>query len=73
MSSGAASPIIPAGSSRNTLLAYGRDLTDFGDWLEGRGLTVEGIGREGIETYLLYCEAQGLAKSSRPSPLQLMK
>ncbi len=61
------------GAARNTLLAYGRDLTDFGDWLEGRGLTVEGIGRDGIETYLLHCEAQGLAKSTRARRLSAIR
>ncbi|MBL4918865.1 tyrosine recombinase [Szabonella alba] len=61
------------GAARNTLLAYGRDLTDFGDWLEGRGLTIKDIGREGIENYLLHCEAQGLAKSTRARRLSAIR
>ena len=32
------------GAARNTQLAYGRDLVDFADWLERRGL---GLAAEG--------------------------
>jgi len=61
------------GAARNTLLAYGRDLTDFGGWLEPRGLALETLDRAGIETYLLHCEAQGLAKSTRARRLSAIR
>lgn len=61
------------GAARNTLLAYGRDLADFGDWMAGRGLALESIDRDGIESYLLHCEAQGLAKSTRARRLSAIR
>ena len=35
-----------AGAARNTVLAYGRDLKDFAGWLEGKGLTLDGMTRD---------------------------
>jgi integrase/recombinase XerD len=61
------------GAARNTLLAYGRDLTDFGGWIAQAGLTLESIDRGGIEAYLLHCEAQGLAKSTRARRLSAVR
>ena len=61
------------GAARNTLLAYGRDLADFGDWMARRGIALETIDRDGIERYLLHCEAQGLAKSTRARRLSAIR
>ncbi|MFN3823955.1 MAG: site-specific tyrosine recombinase XerD [Pseudorhodobacter sp.] len=61
------------GAAPNTLLAYGRDLADFGGWLDNQGLTLETLDRGGIETYLLRCEAEGLAKSTRARRLSAIR
>lgn len=61
------------GAARNTLLAYGRDLRDAGDWLAGRGRDFPTASRDDIESYLLFCDAQGLAKSTRARRLSALK
>ena len=54
-----------AGAARNTLLAYGRDLVDFADWLAGRKVTLADAGRAEVEDYLVACDAQGLSRATR--------
>lgn len=61
------------GAAENTLLAYGRDLQDFDGWLAGRGLDFSGVARIDIENYLVQCEAQGLARSTRARRLSAIK
>ena len=53
------------GASTNTQLAYGRDLKDYADWLSRKNLTFETADQSGIEAYLIDCDAQGLAKTTR--------
>ena len=53
------------GSARNTQLAYARDLRDFGEWCAGHNHAFANITRSEIEAYLIYCDAQGLAQSTR--------
>lgn len=61
------------GAATNTQLAYGRDLRDFADWLAGKGKGFDGARREDVESYLLHCDAQGLAKSTRARRLSAIK
>ena len=61
------------GAATNTQLAYGRDLTDFAEWLERRGHDFAGADRDRIEGYLVDCDAQGLAKSTRARRLSAIK
>ncbi len=60
-------------AATNTQLAYGRDLKDFADWLEGRKTDFETATREDVEKYLIHCDAQGLAKSTRARRLSAIK
>jgi integrase/recombinase XerD len=60
-------------AARNTQLAYGRDLLDFAAWLDRRGDSFATATREGVETYLVFCEAQGLAKSTRARRLSAIR
>ncbi len=53
------------GSAHNTLLAYARDLRDFADWCARQKLDFATLNRAQIEEYLVDCEAQGLARSTR--------
>jgi len=62
-----------AGAARNTLLAYGRDLTEFADWLGARGETLLTVTREGIEDYLFHCDAQGLSRATRARRLSAIR
>ncbi|MBD9527962.1 MULTISPECIES: site-specific tyrosine recombinase XerD [Paracoccus] len=62
-----------AGSARNTLLAYGRDLKDFSEWLGTRNLNLLNVSREGIEDYLSHCDAQGLSRSTRARRLSAIR
>ncbi|WP_299145719.1 site-specific tyrosine recombinase XerD [uncultured Tateyamaria sp.] len=61
------------GAARNTLLAYGRDLKDVHGWLDGKGHAFESAQQSDIEAYLIHCDAQGLAKSTRARRLSAIK
>ncbi len=60
-------------AATNTQLAYARDLKDFAEWLERRTCDFERATREDVEQYLIYCDAQGLAKSTRARRLSAIK
>jgi integrase/recombinase XerD len=60
-------------AARNTLLAYDRDLRDFGDWLEQRGQDYLAAQRGDVEAYLVHCDAQGLARSTRARRLSAIR
>lgn len=62
-----------AGAARNTLLAYGRDLGDFAQWLAARGLCFETAAQGEIEAYLVSCEAAGLARATRARRLSAIR
>jgi len=61
------------GASQNTLLAYGRDLKDFAGWLSARAGAFDTATRRDVEDYLVHCDAQGLAKSTRARRLSAIK
>lgn len=61
------------GAAENTCLAYGRDLADFLGWLERRGKGFDSAGRTDIEAYLVACEADGLARSTRARRLSAIR
>lgn len=61
------------GAAPNTRLAYGRDLVDFADWLDRRGLDFATVGREAVQDYLVHCDAQGLARSTRARRLSSIR
>lgn len=61
------------GAARNTTLAYARDLKDVADWMERKSLDFDQADRDDVEAYLIYCEAQGLAKSTRARRLSAIK
>ena len=60
-------------ASDNTQSAYGRDLLDFADWLTDKGQDFARASRGDIEGYLVHCEAQGLAQSTRARRLSSIK
>ena len=60
-------------AARNTLLAYGRDLTDFRDWVEREGLSLARATRDDVERYLVSCAEAGLAKSTRARRLSSIR
>lgn len=61
------------GAARNTQLAYGRDLLDFADWLDRRGLDLAEADRMAVESYLVHCDAQGLSKATRARRLSSIR
>lgn len=61
------------GAARNTLLAYGRDLQDFSKWLASKGRDFAVSERGDVEAYLIHCDLQGLAKSTRARRLSAIK
>ena len=62
-----------SGAARNTLLAYGRDLMDFSDWLAARGQVLLTVPREGVEDYLTHCDAEGLSRATRARRLSSIR
>lgn len=61
------------GAAENTRLSYGRDLLGFSEWLRRRGGSFETTQRTDIEAYLVACEAEGLAQSTRARRLSSIK
>lgn len=61
------------GAARNTLLAYGRDLSDFESWLKARKLDFATACQDDVESYLVARAAQGLARSTRARRLSAIK
>ncbi|MEM7490431.1 MAG: site-specific tyrosine recombinase XerD [Pseudomonadota bacterium] len=61
------------GAALNSLLAYRRDLEDYAAHLSARRLTVEGATKAQIEDYLVACEANGLAQSTRARRLAAIR
>lgn len=62
-----------SGAARNTILSYGRDLNDFLGFVAAHHLRLATLAREDIETYLIRCEAGGLAKSTRARRLSAIR
>lgn len=60
-------------AATNTQLAYARDLQGFADWLSDNGLHYATATRDHVEGYLIACEAEGLAKSTRARRLSAIK
>lgn len=58
-------------AASNTQLAYARDLNDFVDWLGPTHFS--DVERSHVERYLIWCDAQGLAKSTRARRLSAIK
>lgn len=61
------------GATDNTQSAYGRDLLDFDKWLVDQGQDFARAERADVEGYLIYCQAQGLAQSTRARRLSSIK
>lgn len=61
------------GAATNTMLAYGRDLRDFTDWLARRNLDLARATEDDVTAYLVHCDAQGLAKSTRARRLSAIR
>ncbi|AVO39162.1 tyrosine recombinase [Pukyongiella litopenaei] len=61
------------GAATNTLLAYGRDLKDFAEWLDRQGSGFAQADRDAVERYLIHCDAQGLARSTRARRLSAIR
>ena len=61
------------GAATNTQLAYGRDLKHFIDWVQYRKTDLTDVSRDTIESYLIDCDTEGLAKSTRARRLSAIK
>lgn len=60
-------------AATNTQLAYARDLTDFAGWLAPKKLQFMTATQDHVESYLIDCDALGLAKSTRARRLSAIK
>lgn len=60
-------------ASRNTLLSYARDLTDFADFLKARGQDYATAGRAEIEGYLVDQADRGMAQATRARRLSAIR
>ncbi|MCL3882600.1 site-specific tyrosine recombinase XerD [Marivita sp. GX14005] len=61
------------GAANNTQLAYARDLSDFSAWLAHSKSDLATAQKADVEAYLVHCDAQGLAKSTRARRLSAIK
>lgn len=62
-----------AGAAQNTLAAYARDLSDFTDWIDQRGLGLDTVSEPDIEAYLGALDAHGLATATRARRLSAIR
>ena len=60
-------------AATNTQLAYARDLTDVSGYLNQNHQNFASATRQHVEDYLVHCDAQGFAKSTRARRLSAMK
>jgi integrase/recombinase XerD len=60
-------------AATNTQLAYARDLTDVSSYLNHNDENFASATRQHVEDYLVHCDAQGFAKSTRARRLSAMK
>lgn len=60
-------------ASRNTQVAYARDLKDFLGWLKTRELALLTVNQAGIEDYLIDLDASGLARATRVRRLSAVR
>ena len=60
-------------AATNTQLAYARDLADFSGWLAHKNLHFASATQDDVEGYLVDCDAQGLAASTRARRLSAIK
>ena len=60
-------------AARNTLLAYGRDLSDLSGWLAARGRDFSTLTRDDIHAYLIDCTACGLSRATRARRLSAIR
>jgi len=60
-------------AAQNTRLAYARDLTDFADWLDRRGLHFAGAQQADIAAYIVACADQGLSQATRARRLSAIR
>ena len=61
------------GAALNSLMAYRRDLDAFAEHLAQRGGAVDTASRAQIEAFLVACEAEGLAASTRARRLSAIR
>jgi len=61
------------GAADNTLAAYDRDLRDFESWLANAACEVASATREDVESYLVACDDQGLARATRARRLSAIR
>jgi len=61
------------GAAKNTQEAYARDLRDFAHWLTTQNSSLAAADQDNVEKYLIYCDAQGLAQSTRGRKLSSIK
>lgn len=61
------------GAADNTLAAYDRDLRDFERWLANAACEVASATREDVESYLVACDDQGLARATRARRLSAIR
>jgi integrase/recombinase XerD len=61
------------GAAANTLLAYERDLRAYAEWMADHAQDPATATQTDIESYLIHCEAQGLAQSTRARRLSAIR
>ncbi len=61
------------GASENTLLAYAHDLKSFSEWIDTKGKSIESADQKDVTSYLVACDAEGLAPATRARRLSTIK
>ena len=61
------------GAARNSILAYGRDLRDYMQFLKSAGVDIKAAGSDDVRAYLADLDTRGMARSSTARKLSAVK
>ena len=61
------------GASENTLIAYASDLKSFEKWVSAQGKSLETADQKDVTSYLVSCDAEGLAPATRARRLSTIR
>src|SRR3954469_1707395 len=65
--------VVERGAARNTILSYAQDLTDFGEFVAGRGQAVSAADAEACQAYMASLHGRGLSARTAARRLSALR